>query len=178
MDEGLIGDPVQIIVQSQSEYAADPKLPYGWRYSRQMAGGGALYDVGTHAIDAAMYFCGGLEEILGAVESTVIRSRFLPAATTTGHGHAELSAEQRPVDTDDVCSAVIRFKNGCQGLFSASRVAVGMGNTISFFLGGTLGSVRFSTQRPGEYQVARLGGDGRAFFSTVANSPASPYASE
>lgn len=178
VDQGLIGDPVQIVVQAQSEYAADPRLPYSWRYSRKLAGGGALYDVGTHAIDLAMFLCGELEEILGAVETTVIRSRFLPVVATTGHGHAELGAEQRSVDTDDLSSAVMRFKSGCLGLFSASRVAVGMGNTLSFFLAGTLGSVRFSTERPDEYQLARRDGPGPASFSTLRNSASSPYASQ
>jgi predicted dehydrogenase len=53
-----------------------------------------------------------------------------------------------------------------------------MGNTLSFFLSGTQGSARFSTERPDEYQVARRDGQGPVCFSTVRNSASSPYASE
>jgi predicted dehydrogenase len=148
VDQGLIGDPVQIVSCRRNPYAADPQLLRTAGATRENWQAAArCHDVGTDAIDLAMFLCGELEEILGAVETTVIRSRFLPVAATTGHGHAELGAEQRSVDTDDLSSAVLRFKSGCLGLFSASRVAVGMGNTLSFFLAGTLGSVRFSTER-------------------------------
>ena len=38
--------------------------------------------------------------------------------------------------------------------------------------------MRFSTERPDEYQLARRDGPGPASFSTVRNSACSPYASE
>ncbi len=109
VEQGRIGDPVQIVVQAQSEYAADPQRPFSWRYSRQLAGGGALYDVGTHAIDAAMFLCGELEEILGAVETTVIRKQVPPRggdhgarARGTGRGAALRGHRRSELRRDEV----------------------------------------------------------------------------
>src|SRR4051794_34759736 len=141
---GELGDPVSLLVQYQSEYAADPRLPHSWRYERRRAGPGALLDVGTHAIDIARYLCGEVDEVAGAVSTISVKERFVAAGATVGHNRVELSAEKRPVDNDDVTSALLRFRSGCQGLFSASRVAIGMGNTLSFQVFGTRASARFS----------------------------------
>ena len=175
---GEIGRLVHALVQYQSEYAADPDLPHSWRYVRERAGGGALLDVGTHAIDVARFICGDIAEVRGAVATTTIPKRRLPSVATSGHGHVTLSDEVRDVDTDDVTSALLLFENGCQGLFTASRVAIGMGNTLTLVLGGARGTIRYTGERPGEYQIARTGGSNSGLFVTVPNWPASPYASQ
>lgn len=174
LQAGEIGNPVHLLVQYQCEYAADPLLPHSWRYVRAKAGGGALHDIGTHAVDLARFLCGDIAEVHGAAAATVIAKRHLPAAHTTGHGRVTLSDEMAPVDTDDVVSAVLLFENGCQGLFAASRVAVGMGSTLSFQLCGTRATVTYSTAVAGEYRIARSGG----VFAIVPNRAASPYVSE
>jgi predicted dehydrogenase len=176
IEAGEIGDLVHLLVQYQAEYAADPALPHSWRYERGRAGAGALLDVGTHAIDAARFLCGDIEEIAGAMTAISIKERKLPAGSTVGHNRVELSNESRPVDNDDVVSALLKFSSGCQGIFSASRVAIGMGNTLSFVISGTRGTVRYTSGRPGEYEISRFDGSGLSAFVTVPNRPASPYA--
>jgi predicted dehydrogenase len=173
---GGIGDLVNILVQYQSDYAADPNLPYSWRYERKHAGPGALLDLGTHAVDVARFLCGEIEEVAGAIGLISVRERFLPAAATLGHNRVKLSKEKRPVDNDDVTSALLRFDNGCQGMFLASRVAVGMGNTLSFSITGTRGAVRYTSQTPSHYEIARFDGSGQSTFATIVNNPALPYA--
>ena len=170
---GDIGDPIHILVQFQAEYAADPLLPFSWRYERNMAGAGALLDVGTHAIDTARYLCGDVIEVAGAIERISIKERFVPVKATKGHGRVQLSEEKRTVDNDDVVSAILRFENGCQGIFSASRVATGMSNTLSFVVSGTKGTIRFTSERLGEYEIARRNESGT--FSVVPNRPTSPF---
>lgn len=172
---GDIGNPVHLLVQYQAEYAADPDLPHSWRYERSRAGAGALLDVGTHAIDTARFLCGEVAEVVGAMSSTAIKRRRLPLGTAVGHNRIALSTETRVVDNDDVTSALLRFESGCQGVFSASRIAIGMGNTLSFTVSGTRGTVAFTSERPGEYRVSRSG-SGQVAFSVVPNHPASPYA--
>ncbi len=171
---GELGEIVNILVQFQCEYAADPQLPHSWRYERNRAGPGALLDIGTHAIDTARFLCGEVSEVAGAVSTISIKERFLAASSTVGHNRVELSSERRPVDNDDVMSALLRFDSGAQGLFSASRVAIGMGNTLSFEVFGTKATARFSTQSINQYQIARFDGSGQTPFATVFNRPSSP----
>ncbi len=171
---GELGEIVNILVQFQCEYAADPQLPHSWRYERNRAGPGALLDIGTHAIDTARFLCGEVSEVAGAVSTISIKERFLAACSTVGHNRVELSSERRPVDNDDVMSALLRFDSGAQGLFSASRVAIGMGNTLSFEVFGTKATARFSTQSINQYQIARFDGSGQTPFATVFNRPSSP----
>lgn len=171
---GELGEIVNILVQFQCEYAADPHLPHSWRYERDRAGPGALLDIGTHAIDTARFLCGEVAEVAGAVSTISIKERFVAAGSTVGHNRVELSSERRPVDNDDVMSALLRFDSGAQGLFSSSRVAIGMGNTLSFEIFGTKATARFSTQSINQYQIARFDGTGQTPFATVFNRPASP----
>jgi predicted dehydrogenase len=175
--KGEIGDPLHALVQYQSEYAADPALPHSWRYDSSRAGPGALLDVGTHAIDAARYLCGDVVEVHGAMSTISVKERFLPAGSSIGHDRVKLSGEKRAVDNDDVVSALLKFENGCQGMFSASRVAVGMGNTLSFAVSGSRGTVRYTSERPGQFEIAVSDQSGFSAFATIPNRPASPYAS-
>ncbi len=174
--DGDIGDPVHIQVQYQSEYAADPDLPHSWRYERSRAGAGALLDVGTHAVDAARFLCGEVSEVSGAVAAISVKQRFVAKGATLGHDRVEMSNEKRPVDNDDVASALLQFENGAQGIVLASRVAVGQGNTLSFTISGTRGTIRFTSEIPGRFEIARFDGSGHSPFVVVATRPASPYA--
>ncbi|WP_104663903.1 Gfo/Idh/MocA family protein [Ensifer adhaerens] len=176
IESGEIGDLVNALVQYESEYAADPDLPHSWRYERDRAGPGALLDIGTHAVDVARFLCGEVEEIAGAIATISIKQRFLPAGASIGHNHVELSNESRRVDNDDVMSALLRFQNGCQGTFLASRVAVGMGNSLSIAITGTKGTVRYSSRTPAHYEIARFDGSGQSPFAIVANNPTLPFA--
>ncbi|MBD9375367.1 Gfo/Idh/MocA family oxidoreductase [Rhizobium sp. ARZ01] len=175
---GEMGEIVNILVQFQCEYAADPYLPHSWRYERDRAGSGALADIGTHAIDTARYLCGEIDEIVGAVSNISIKERFVAAGATVGHDRGDLSTEKKTVDNDDVMSALLRFRSGAQGLFSASRVAIGMGNTLSFEVFGTKASAKFSTKLLNQYEIARFDGSGQTPFATVANRPSSPNLKE
>lgn len=175
--DGGIGDLVNALVQYESEYAADPQLPHSWRYERDRAGPGALLDVGTHAVDMARFLCGEVDEVTGAIATISVKERFLPAGASVGHDHVALSDESRPVDNDDVMSALLRFQNGCQGTFLASRVAVGMGNSLTIAITGTKGAVRYSSRTPAHYEIARFDGSGQSPFAIVANNPSLPFAS-
>ncbi|MGK3127746.1 Gfo/Idh/MocA family protein [Pantoea sp. C8B4] len=177
IEQGEIGTPTHLLVQYQTGYAADPLLPHSWRYTESRAGGGALHDIGAHAIDIARFLCGDILEIVGATEDTFIKHRYLPLTANAGHSHVTLSDQSAVVDTDDISSCVLRFNSGCQGLFSASRVTVGMGNTLSFTLTGSKGTVLFNSERPGEFQIARASKESGAFV-TRANNPAFPYLSD
>jgi predicted dehydrogenase len=170
-----LGEPVQIVIFYQCDYAADPLLPHSWRYDFKRAGPGALLDLGTHAVDLTRFIFGDVAEVSGAVSTISIKERFLAAEATTGHGHAALSGEKAEVDNDDVMSALLRFRNGAQGFITASRVAVGMGNRIQVEVYGTKGTARFSNEMPTHYDLAIFDGQRPAPFARMINRPSSPY---
>jgi predicted dehydrogenase len=174
IESGDLGRPVQISVQFQCDYAADPKLPHSWRYEFSKAGPGALLDLGTHAVDMMRFLFGNVSEIIGAVSTISIADRHLPLTATSGHGHAALSESTARVDNDDVMSALLQFTNGAQGYLSASRVAVGSGNRLSVEVMGTEGTARFSTETPSYYECALRTVDGNTSFTRIMNSPRAP----
>ncbi|WP_024844320.1 Gfo/Idh/MocA family protein [Paracoccus pantotrophus] len=171
---GELGRPVQISVQFQCDYAADPQLPHSWRYEFDKAGPGALLDLGTHAVDMMRFLSGDVQDVVGAVSTISIPERHLPKAATTGHGHFELSDRIARVDNDDVMSGLLRFVNGAQGYVSASRVAVGSGNRLAVEVHGTNGTARFSTETPSFYELAVFDGSLPANFMRIPNRPSSP----
>lgn len=173
--DGDIGAPVELHIAYRSAYAADPQLPFGWRYQQDASGGGASLDLGTHAMDLALALCGPVSEVVGAMESITVAERSLPLEAASGHARGALGEERRAVETDDVTSALLRFANGCHGAFTASRVAVGYGNDLSFTLSGTEGTIRFESARPNGYQLARRRTAGAAPFETVEIGASSPY---
>ena len=172
---GELGTPVQILIQYQCDYAADPLLPHSWRYEFDRAGPGALLDLGTHAVDLARFIMGNVSEVIGAAATISIPERFLPVGATTGHGHVELSDKKAKVDNDDVMSALLRFANGAQGFMTASRVAVGTGNRVQVEVYGTKGTARFTNELPSHFDLAVLGPEGPAPFQRMLNRPSSPY---
>jgi predicted dehydrogenase len=172
---GELGEPIQIVVFYQCDYAADPSLPHSWRYEFERAGPGALLDVGTHAVDLARFIFGDVAEVTGAVPTISIKERFLAAAATTGHGHVAVSDKKAKVDNDDVMSALLRFRNGAQGFLTASRVAVGTGNRIQVEVYGTKGTARFTNETPTHYDLAIMNSAGPASFTRMINRPSSPY---
>ena len=172
---GELGTPVQILIQYQCDYAADPLLPHSWRYEFERAGPGALLDLGTHAVDLARFIMGDVSEVVGAAATISIPERFLPVAATTGHRHVELSDKKAKVDNDDVMSALLRFANGAQGFMTASRVAVGTGNRVQVEVYGIRGTARFTNELPSHFDLAVVGRDGPAPFQRILNRPSSPY---
>lgn len=176
LDAGEIGELNHVLIQYQCAYAADPQLPWSWRYQKSSSGGGASHDLGAHAIDLARFLAGDIAEISAASSSIVIPQRYVAAAANAGHSHVELTQELRPVDNDDVTSCLMRFASGCQGLFSTSRTAVGMRNRLSFTLQGSRGTLVFNSERPGEFQIARAGRE-NGDFVTVHNEANFPYIS-
>ncbi|PRY82903.1 Gfo/Idh/MocA family protein [Donghicola tyrosinivorans] len=171
---GEIGDPVQISVRFQCDYAADPLLPHSWRYEFAKAGPGALLDIGTHAVDVMRFLFGDISEVVGATSTISVPDRYLPLSASVGHGHVELSDQTAKVDNDDVMSGLVRFVNGAQGFVTASRVAIGYGNLLAVDLFGTKGSARFSTEMPSFFDLARFDDDAAGAFVRVTNRPASP----
>jgi predicted dehydrogenase len=142
VDEGRLGEIRHWRAAYLQDFILDPELPLIWRFKRDVAGSGALGDIGAHIIDLAHFLVGPIAEVVGTTK-TFIRERPLEEP---GGGRGE-------VTVDDATSFLARFENGATGTFEATRLAAGRKNHNSFEINGSRGSVAFDLERMNELQV-------------------------
>jgi predicted dehydrogenase len=68
-----------------------------FRFKRELSGGGALRDLGSHILDLLRYFGGEIVEIDGYMDNIIYK-----------------------YDVEDYAAAIIKFKNDCYGSFNVS----------------------------------------------------------
>ena len=119
-----------------------PKI---WRLDKEVAGSGAIGDLGAHIIDLAHFLVGGMKSI-SAVTRTFIEERPLTDGSGTGK-----------VDVDDAFVATVEFENGAIGTLESSRFAAGRKNYNCFEINGEKGSIHFNLERLNELQVFWVG---------------------
>jgi predicted dehydrogenase len=106
----------------------DPARPISWRLRSETAGGGAMLDLGMHAIDVARFILGELT-VVRASARTIVGSR--PSAS----GGAQV------VDVDDWAWGELAINGGTGRItIEASRVSLGT-EGMPFGLYGTAGSL-------------------------------------
>uniref|UniRef100_UPI001124E9BB Gfo/Idh/MocA family protein n=1 Tax=Arthrobacter globiformis TaxID=1665 RepID=UPI001124E9BB len=66
VENGAVGQIHTVRAWYNADYAADPSGALSWRYSQEQSGGGALLDIGAHAIDAAQFVVGPVSRVLNS----------------------------------------------------------------------------------------------------------------
>ena len=113
------------------DYMADPSGNYTFRHDP--AGGGALADIGSHALATAEFLCGPITRVMGDCV-TMISDR------PDGRGG------RKPVTVDDVGRAFLRFDNGATGSIEGNWIATGRKMQHDFEVYGTKGALAFSQE--------------------------------
>ncbi len=153
IDEGRIGQIRHWRAVYLQDWINDPSFPLVWRLRREVAGSGALGDVGAHIVDLAHFLVGPIREVVGTMD-TFIRER--PVETPSGGGAGLTAAagqEMGQVTVDDAASFLARFADGATGTFVATRLAPGRRNHNAFEINGATGSIVFDLERLNELQV-------------------------
>lgn len=85
------------LVSVQVNFNIDFPPDNNFRFKKELSGGGALRDIGTHMIDLLRFFGGEIIEIEGVVDNLVYQS-----------------------EVDDFASAIVKFEKGGYGYFNVS----------------------------------------------------------
>ncbi|MFT0847928.1 Gfo/Idh/MocA family oxidoreductase [Actinomycetaceae bacterium L2_0104] len=174
--EGVLGEIHSFRAHYYADYAADPRQPLTWRYIMKDSGGGAVADIGAHAIDTVRYVVGDIAEVCAAQLSTVIKERPLPAGGI-GHSQKASETESGPVENDDDAILTLRTAAGAVGSVTLSRIAEGVPNDLGIEVFGSKGHARFSSATGDQLVVYETGVSepGMDGARTIVAGPAFPY---
>jgi len=177
IEDGTIGTVRNFRGTYLQDWSLDPDLPLSWRFSRDVAGSGALGDIATHVLDFARYLVGEVTEV-NAMWQRYIHDRPIPQGGADQlAGAAKLTdAPRGPVDVDDEVMTLLRFADGAVGSIEATRHAHGRKNFLTFEIHGDRGTLAFDYERRDELRLysADDGAD-RQGFRTILTGPAHPY---
>jgi predicted dehydrogenase len=158
VESGRLGELRHVRAQYLQDWIADPQFPLVWRLRREVAGSGALGDIGAHIVDAAQFVTGQTITGVSAVLETFVKQRPLLDATSGGLA-ATGGAGTGEVTVDDAAVFTARLTGGILGVFEATRFATGRKNAIRLEVNGSLGSLAFDFEAMNELQVHDAGAD-------------------
>ena len=122
------------------EWGMDRQMPSSWRFKKDVAGSGALGDLGAHIIDLARFLVGEPKSVMGLTQNWI---------TERPDGSGGMTKS----DVDDGFVALLDFENGALGTVEASRFAKGRKNYNSFEINAEHGSIQFNMERLNELNV-------------------------
>ena len=139
--------------------------PMNWRLRKDVAGCGALGDLGAHLIDLARF-------LVGEIDSVAAMTRIFIKERPTDAGSME------SVEIDDAFVTTIGFKNGAIGTLEATRFAAGRKNYAMIEINGENGSFMFNLERMNELDVYWVGTKPRetqGFSNVMVSEPFHPF---
>ncbi len=174
--EGRLGDLRHVRAQYLQDWIVDPEFPLVWRLDADMAGSGALGDIGAHIIDAAQFVAGDRLTGVSALMDTFVRERPL-AGASAGLG-AAAAGGRGAVTVDDAALFIGRMSGGALASFEATRFATGRKNAMRLEINGSAGSLAFDFESMNELSFYDATEDPRTagFRRILVTEPSHPYA--
>jgi predicted dehydrogenase len=124
--QAWLATPLEKSGQKQASWRTDPK---------QSGAGGAVGDIGTHAMQLASFVSGLTLDELSADLTSFVKGRKL----------------------DDNVSVLLRFKGGAKGMLWASQIAVGNENALTLRVYGEKGGFEWEQENPNLLWYTELG---------------------
>jgi predicted dehydrogenase len=164
IEAGELGEITSYRGVHAEDYMADATGPFTFRHDP--VGGGALADLGSHALATAEFLlnsiAGPITEVMGDCV-TVVSER------PDGKGG------RRRVEVDDIGRAFLRFSSGATGSIEGSWVSTGRKMQHDFEVYGTKGAIGFTQERFNELHFFSTGDAcGRQGFRRIEASPDHP----
>ncbi|MFF7160123.1 Gfo/Idh/MocA family protein [Streptomyces sp. NPDC008086] len=175
--EGRLGRLRHVRVTYLQDWLVDPQFPLTWRLRKELAGSGALGDLGAHIIDLAQHLAGERLSGVSALTETFVRERPLPGGAVKGLSAVSAEAATGPVTVDDAAVFTGRFPSGALASFEATRYATGRKNALRIELNGERGSIAFDLERLNElsYHDGNEPGAHAGFRRILVTEPDHPY---
>lgn len=101
-----------------------------WRQVNEFSGGGAITDLGIHAVDMIRF-------VLGEISSVQASSRTLFTERYTDSSHTTTVVN----DTDEYTAAILTLKDGTLGMLDTSRISKPLSPVPTLEIYGTLGTI-------------------------------------
>ncbi|MFM9610406.1 gfo/Idh/MocA family oxidoreductase [Streptomyces sp. V2] len=177
VDAGRLGRLRHLRVTYLQDWLVDPEFPLTWRLRKELAGSGALGDLGAHIVDLAQYLAGERLAGVSALTETFVRERPLPGGATSGLSAGGASSGTGTVTVDDAALFTGRFASGALASFEATRYATGRKNALRIELNGEKGSLWFDLERLNElwFHDGTLPDTEGGFRRILVTEPDHPY---
>jgi predicted dehydrogenase len=142
IDAGELGEILHVTGYYAQGNALNPRGTLTWRFQKEIAGSGALGDLGSHLISLTYLWAGPIKR-LTAQTKTFVHQRRLPGSET----------EMGAVDVDDDVQIIGELASGGLINLSASRTYTGRSNYQRVEVSGREGGAVYDNSRPDELQV-------------------------
>ncbi len=162
IEDGAIGRVSGFFCRYDVDNEADGTRPWSWRMSRAQSGTGANGDVLSHVISVAHFLTG----------STIRRVVGDYAIVHEERADSQAPGQTKPVDNDDMVSALVHFENGVKGHIGASRVTWGRKCGLRWEIHGTEGTILYDQERLNELKLfTRQDNPATDGFRTILTGP-------
>ena len=175
--EGAIGEIRHVRGLYLQDWITDPAFPLVWRLRKEVAGSGALGDIGAHVLDMAQFVTGQRISGVAAQTETFIRERPLPEGDgALGAATAGAGSEIGEVTVDDAAVLIARTDGGALATFEATRFATGRKNHLALEVNGSAGSLVFEFDDMNALRHYDASTGDRAGFARIdVTEPTHPY---
>jgi len=165
--DGRLGTIRHVRAAYLQDWIADANAPMVWRLDRDIAGSGAIGDIGAHIIDLTQFVTGQLITDVSALTETFVTQRPRPGG---GTGR---------VTVDDAVLFHARLSGGAIASYEATRMATGRRNALRVEVNGTAGSAAFDLERLNELEFfdATAPRTEQGFARILVTEPQHPYMS-
>jgi predicted dehydrogenase len=154
--EGRLGEIWQWRGSWLSDWLTDPNVPLTWRLQKELAGSGALGDIGAHIVDLALHLVGGITEVVGVAKTCIAERPLIDPGQAKQTVAVKNATQTGRVTVDDAATWLAQFDNGATGVFEVSRVAGGDKELSTFEINGSKGSIRYDYRIMNELQFLSL----------------------
>jgi predicted dehydrogenase len=175
--DGRIGELRHVRGAYLQDWLVDPAVPLAWRMRRELAGSGAIGDIGAHVIDLAQFLTGERLSALSARTRTFVTERPLRAGMSDAPGgRGALGTGEVTVDDAFVLHGEV---GPALATFEATRMATGRRNSLRLELNGAAGSLAFDFETMNELSFfdATAPRSTNGFRRIIATEPDHPYMS-